>query len=126
MSSGGMSSALGKLDPLGNKITQWGGDPLNLYGNQNNPNAALFPYGSPASAAPMVLPAPSGGITPITYDPNSFFQRQPTGPGAYNGMAAQLAGPVYLPQMMRPEAAKAAISAPALRPTLIPRQGTAR
>ena len=102
MSSGGMSSALGKLDPLGNKITQWGGDPLNLYGNQNNPNAALFPSGAPASAASIVLPAPNGSITPITYNPTSFVQRQPAGPGSYNAMAAQLAGPAYMPQIQSP------------------------
>lgn len=99
MSSGGMSSALGKLDPLGNKITQWGGDPLNLYGNQNNPYAALFPSGTPASAAAITLPAPNGSITPITYNPNSFVQRQPAGSGAYTAMAAQLAGPAYMPQI---------------------------
>lgn len=99
MSSGGMSSALGKLDPLGNKITQWGGDPLNLYGNQNNPSAALFPSGMPAPATPSVLPAPNGNVTPITYNPNSFVPRQPAGPGAYNAMVAQLAGPAYRPQI---------------------------
>lgn len=39
----GEHSALSNLDPLGNFITGFGGDPLNLYGNKNNPNALLFP-----------------------------------------------------------------------------------
>lgn len=39
----GEHSLLSSLDPLGNFITGIGGDPLNLYGNKNNPGALLFP-----------------------------------------------------------------------------------
>ena len=39
----GEHSLLSSLDPIGNWITGIGGDPLNLYGNKNNPGALLFP-----------------------------------------------------------------------------------
>ena len=53
MSVGGSGehSLLSKLDPIGNAITGLGGDPLNLYGNKNNPNALLFPGTTGANAS---------------------------------------------------------------------------
>lgn len=96
MSSGGISSALSTLDPLGSKITQWGGDPLNLYGNQNNPSAAFFPSGTPASPVPGVLP----NLGPASMQPRvpqGAFQAPSMGGGQFNAMAAQLAGPLFNP-----------------------------
>lgn len=61
----GEHSTLSNLDPIGNWITGWGGDPLNLYGNKDNSNALLFPS-SPqtnavnASALPFVIGSPTG------------------------------------------------------------------
>lgn len=105
MSSGGGKGAentpslfgetLGNMDPIGNAITSWGGDPLNFYGNGNNPNAALFPSGSAASPLPGTLPQPNvkpgaGGINPY-----SWGAPAPAGAGPFNAMAGMLAGPVF-------------------------------
>ena len=117
MSSGGISSALSTLDPLGNKITQWGGDPLDLYGNQNNPSAAFFPSGTPASPIPGVLPN-LGPASMRPQLPQGAFQAPSLGGGQFNAMAAQLAGPLfdpalrviqprYQPQSQRPAATPA-------------------
>src|SRR5215472_1607846 len=69
------ASQLSDMDPLGNAITKAGGDPLNLYGNKNNPNAALFPSQNPNAVnggVPSALPTLSGVGAPKIYDPNSF------------------------------------------------------
>ncbi len=92
----GVQKAMSSLDPIGNAITKIGGDPLNLYGNKDNPNALLFPTQAATSAA-NGLPAPNGPTTPIRYAPDSFVARPMNG-GTFNDMAAQLAGPVYSPQ----------------------------
>lgn len=121
MSSGGMSSALGKLDPLGNKITQWGGDPLNLYGNQNNPNAALFPYGTVASSVPGVLPNLGAGSL-MPRPPQGAFAPPSSGGGAFNGMAQQLAGPLYEPGVSfpnEPQPVTVRTNAPVTLPSLL-------
>lgn len=91
---------LGQLDPLGKFIVGKGGDPWNLYGEKDNPNALFFPSSSgDASGLPTTL-TPNGPVNPILYNPNSFAPRTPSAPGAFNAMAAQLAGPVYQPQRM--------------------------
>lgn len=101
---GGLSGILSKMDPLGNKITQLGGDPLNLYGHKNNPNALLFPGGqNPLGNVPSVLPnlgaqsmmpqMPQGGFMPLG-------QTNPMGgqtPGNFNQMSAQSAGQLFSP-----------------------------
>lgn len=61
--SGGLG--LNNIDPVGNWITSIGGDPLNLYGNKNNPGALFFPGPSGSSAnagsgGPVQLPMTGG------------------------------------------------------------------
>ena len=78
-------------------------DPGNLFGMNPAANPQLNGQAAnPASAATLTLPAANGSVNPILYSPNSFTARQPAGPGNYNAMAAQLAGPVYLPQVLQP------------------------
>ena len=77
-------------------------DPGNVLGM--NPAADPQLNGQAPGAGALTLPAPSGNVKPILYSPNSFVPRQPAGPGAYNTMAAQLAGPVYMPQVLQPAA----------------------
>lgn len=106
--SGSLGSDLGKLDPLGNGITQLGGDPLDLYGNKNNPNALFFPSGSGAhGSVPSVLPTLAGIGAPQRYSPASFGGYANLGAGPFNAMAAQMAGPVYQPQIQGPGQAAA-------------------
>lgn len=96
-------SLFSTLDPIGNEITKYGGDPLNLYGNKNNPNALIFPSSNPNAAAggtPSVLPTLPGIGAPKTYDPNSFGGYASLGSGSYNKLAAQMAGKVYQPTLM--------------------------
>ena len=98
-------SLFSTLDPIGNEITKYGGDPLNLYGNKNNPNALLFPSSNPNGAAgstPSVLPTLPGVGAPKIYDPNSFGGYAALGAGPYNKMASQMAGKVYKPTLMNP------------------------
>lgn len=97
-------SLLDVLDPLGNQITKMGGDPLNLYGNKNNPNALFFPSQNPNTqngGAPAVLPTLPGIGVPQTYDPGSFGGYANLGAGPYNQMASQMAGPAYNPTLMQ-------------------------
>ena len=64
MGFGGSSehSLLSNLDPIGNFITGIGGDPLNLYGNKNNPGALLFPGQNPTqTGVGQVTPPMTGG-----------------------------------------------------------------
>jgi hypothetical protein len=99
----GLSSYLSHADPLGNEITKLGGDPLNLYGNKNNPNALLFPSSNPnagGAGVPSVLPTLPGVGAPKTYSPNSFGSYANLGSGPFNQMASQMAGPMYSPQLM--------------------------
>jgi len=122
-----VSGLLSSLDPLGNQITRWGGDPLNLYGNASA-TGALFPSTGPnaagygANGAGMTLPAPNGNVNPILYSPASFAQRQPAAPGAYNAMVAQLAGPVYQPKAL-PMPAPMRNTVPAVSPAYAARAG---
>lgn len=89
---------LDKIDPLGKFIVGKGGDPYNLYGEKDNPNALFFPSGGGANGN-SALPAPSGSINPMFYDPRSFGKRPPLAPGKFNAMASALAGPQYQPQL---------------------------
>ena len=88
-----VSGLLSSLDPVGNQITKWGGDPLNLYGNASA-NGALFPStgpnaaGSGSNGTGITLPQPNGNANPMLYSPSAFAQRQPAAPGAYNAMVA--------------------------------------
>jgi len=45
-----MQNFVSSADPIGNYITSKGGDPLNIYGNKNNPNAFLFPGNAPGGS----------------------------------------------------------------------------
>lgn len=92
----GVQKVMSTLDPVGNAVTKIGGDPLNIYGNKDNPNALLFPTQAATSTA-NGLPAPSGPTMPIRYAADSFVSRPMNG-GIFNDMAARLAGPVYSPQ----------------------------
>lgn len=62
----GEHSTLSTLDPIGNWITGIGGDPLNLYGNKNNPGALLFPgpNGTQTGMGPVTGPqtGPNAGL----------------------------------------------------------------
>jgi hypothetical protein len=90
-------SLFSTLDPIGNAITKVGGDPLNLYGNKNNPSALLFPSPNASangSAVPAVLPTLPGLADPM-FRGGSFGGYANLGPGSFNAMAAQDAGPVY-------------------------------
>jgi|SRR5579859_4850532 len=101
------ASQLSSLDPIGNAITKIGGDPLDLYGNKNNPNALFFPSQDPNAqngSAPSVLPTLSGAGAPQTYSPSSFGGYAKLGVGPYNQMASQMAGPVYNPTLAQPTA----------------------
>ncbi|HEY3645496.1 MAG TPA: hypothetical protein VGM16_09170 [Gammaproteobacteria bacterium] len=85
----------GKLDPIGNAITKVGGDPLNLYGNKDNPNALLFPSG--------MLGLPNlGADTLIPLQPYGAFQAPKLGGGYFNNMAATGAGPLFNPGIGAP------------------------
>lgn len=97
--SGSLGSDFGKVDPLGNAITSIGGDPLNLYGNKNNPNALIFPSGngSASGGLPSTLPTLANVGNPKIYDPGSFNGYAYLGGGPFNQMASQLAGPQYAP-----------------------------
>ena len=101
--SGSVGSIVGNADPVGNLITQVGGDPLNIYGNKNNPNALLFPSSngsSSTSGVPSVLPTLPNVGAPTLYNPSSFGGLANFGSGKYNQMAAQMAGPQYQPMLM--------------------------
>lgn len=105
---GGMSSYLQKLDPIGNKITEIGGDPLNLYGHKNNPNALIFPGSTNQNGAnstngvPSVLPN-LGASSLIPQAPQGAFQKFSGGPGIYNQMAAQsMGGQMFNPGAQSP------------------------
>lgn len=70
----GGSGSFPGADPLGNLITGIGGDPLNLYGNKDNPNALLFP-----SRSPMPGGSASGGL-PFSIGAQGGYKPQlPTG-----------------------------------------------
>lgn len=85
-------STLSNMDPLGNAITQIGGDPLNLYGNKNNPNALLFPSSNPnANTGSAVFPN-LGAASMVPQTPGGAFQQIHNGAGQFNAMAAQGAG----------------------------------
>jgi hypothetical protein len=91
-----VQNGLSHLDPLGNAITKIGGDPLNLYGNKNNPNALLFPSGGAnggAGGVPGTLP--SFNIPPSM--PGGSFMKPNLGGGLFNAMAANGAGPLFVP-----------------------------
>jgi hypothetical protein len=96
----GEHQLLGQLDPLGKFIVGKGGDPLNLYGEKDNPGALFFPSGSGDGMGLPTTLTPNGPVNPMLYDPNSFAPRRPSGPGAFNAMAAELAGPAYQPRRM--------------------------
>ena len=97
---GGVSGILQKMDPLGNKITEIGGDPLNIYGHKNNPNALLFPSGTGTTGAiPSVLPN-LGANTLIPHAPQGRFMPVNTAGGGFNAMANQGAGPLFNPAAM--------------------------
>jgi len=96
-------SLFSSLDPLGNQITKLGGDPLNLYGNKNNPNALIFPSSNPnanGNGVPATLPTLPNVGAPQIYKPNSFGGYASLGAGPYNAMASRMAGPQYRPQLM--------------------------
>lgn len=96
-------SLFSTLDPIGNAVTKIGGDPLNLYGNKNNPNALLFPStnnSGSTSGVPAVLPTLPNVGGPKFYDPNSFGPDAYLGSGKFNAMASQMAGPQYRPMPM--------------------------
>src|SRR5690348_14105739 len=84
-------------DPLGifDAVTRVGGDPLNIYGHKNNPNALLFPSGAP-NGVPGVLPN-LGENTLLPLQPYGAFQVPKMGGGYFNGMAARAAGPLFNP-----------------------------
>lgn len=109
-SDGSMQSFYNFLDP-GNILGRSNSSDIaaNLFdpGNMLGFNPAANPQlnGQAAKAAgstALTLPAPNGNVNPVLYSPNSFVPRQPLGPGAYNAMAARLAGPVYMPQVQSP------------------------
>ena len=99
---GGVSGLLSKMDPLGNKITEVGGDPLNIYGHNNNPNALLFPSGNPngTGGAPSVLPN-LGPQSLIPQAPRGGFMPVQTGGGFFNAEANRGAGQLFDPAMIR-------------------------
>lgn len=87
---GGITGFLAKApDPLG--ISNGGGglDPFNLMGSP-----------APGPTAPDTLPT-LPGMHPKFYDPNSFVPRTHA-PGMWNGIVAQMAGPMYDPRVMNP------------------------
>jgi hypothetical protein len=88
-------SLFSKLDPIGNAITKIGGDPLNLYGNKDNPNALLFPSGT--AGLPNL-----GASTLMPLRPYGAFQAPQLGGGYFNNMAAQSAGPLFNPGVGAP------------------------
>lgn len=86
---------LNKMDPIGRTIVDKGGDPYNLYGEQNNPNAAFFPSSNNATGTSG--PLPNLGINmPIA--PGQGTWGMAPGNGIFNQMASQGAGQVYTPQ----------------------------
>ncbi len=97
---GGLSGFLSKMDPIGNKITEIGGDPLNIYGHKNNPNALLFPGGQNpnANGVPSVLPN-LGTSSMMPQMPMGSFQQFNGGGGPFNQMAANsMGGQIFNPK----------------------------
>lgn len=92
-------SLLNKSDPIGRTIVDKGGDPWNLYGEQNNPNAAFFPSSNNANGTSGPLPngpLPNLGINmPIA--PGQGTWGVAPGNGIFNQMASQGAGNIYTP-----------------------------
>lgn len=85
---------LNKMDPIGRTIVDKGGDPYNLYGEQNNPNAAFFPSANNANGTSG--PLPNLGINmPIA--PGQGTWGMAPGNGIFNQMASQGAGQIYTP-----------------------------
>lgn len=94
--SGSAGSIMSNLDPLGNFITGLGGDPSNLYGNKNNPNAVLFPSNSASSNQPTTMPN-LGANTLNPTMPSGTWGMNPYGSGMFNAMANQSAGQLFTP-----------------------------
>lgn len=70
-----VGSTLGKMDPIGNWITGIGGDPLNLYGNKNNPNALFFPGpGKPGVAQPVGSGFDPAQLAQLSQSYNTFLK----------------------------------------------------
>lgn len=91
----GEHSLLAQLDPLGKWIVGKGGDPWNLYGEKDNPDALFFPSGNGTPAIPTMLPnLGAASLIPKTYSPNAFAPPALSG-GSFNRMTQQMAGPVY-------------------------------
>jgi len=58
---------LARFDPIGKWGVGIGGDPWNLYGEKDNPNALFFPSGGGAPAIPTTLPnLGAASLTPKT------------------------------------------------------------
>jgi hypothetical protein len=101
LGQGGMSNNLGTK--VGNSVAGW-----NLFnaGNLQNPGGS----GS-GPTLPNVL-TPAGPTNPSFYSATAFAPRQAPGPGAYNAMAAQLAGPVYAGGVQIPGVSPALLNMP--------------
>ena len=107
LTQGSLGGSNGLPDPIGNFIASLGGgefDPLNAFA-VNQPGGANYQakYGSPV---PTSIPTLSGGTTgtmpgwngkPVSYPSQLGTQSANLGPGQFNAMAAQLAGPLYNP-----------------------------
>lgn len=108
MSGGGSSGSNflgghwnGNTDPIGNAIASYGGgqlDPMNLYAT-NQPGGANY-VAKNGTSAPSTLPnLGANSLLPNYYTPSLGRQLPNFGSGPYNAMAAQLAGPMYSPQL---------------------------
>lgn len=97
---------LDKFDPIGKFGTGLLGDPWNVYGQKNNPNALIFPSSTNANGLgniPSVLPN-LGDASMIPKMPGGAFmplgQTNPiggNGGGPFNDMAAFSAGNMFNP-----------------------------
>lgn len=87
---------LDKIDPIGKFIVGKVGDPYNLYGEKNNPNALFFPGSSAAGSGPTTLPN-LGAASMMPHAPGGSFMPVNTSGGQFNAMANQSAGGLFNP-----------------------------